>query len=472
MVDPRRIRVLRSAQNDSHGAVIYWVNRDRRAHDNWALLYAQEQALARGVPLRVVFCLVPEFLGATLRQYDFMLRGLAELESDLAAYNIPFTVLLGTPKDVLIPYLLEHPPSLLVTDFEPLRIKKQWIADVASAISAPFHQVDAHNIVPCWEASNKLEFAAYTIRPKIVRQLPTFLTKFPTLQKQDASDVIPSETRNAARNAARNDWSTIRSTLRINTNVGPVDWLVPGEHAAHEKLQQFLMRLSSYANRNDPTKTGQSDLSPYLHFGQLSAQRVALDVMKVLNITADQITEIQPLADGFLEELIVRRELADNFCEYNDHYDRFEGFHAWAQETLNAHRSDVRAHTYTLEQWERAQTHDELWNAAQREMMQTGKMHGFMRMYWAKKILEWTSSPDEALAIAIHLNDTYELDGRDPNGYTGIAWSIGGVHDRAWTERPVYGKIRYMNANGCRRKFDVDGYIRSSLSARNDTLFG
>ncbi|RPI68638.1 MAG: deoxyribodipyrimidine photo-lyase [Ignavibacteriae bacterium] len=464
MVDPRRVRVVgvgaRRGVGARHGVpqrgvpqpVIYWVNRERRAHDNWALLYAQEQALAHGVPLRVVFCLVPEFLGATLRQYDFMLRGLAELEADLAAYNIPLTVLLGTPKDVLVPFINTEQPSLLVTDFEPLRIKKQWIADVAIAISAPFYQVDAHNIVPCWEASTKLEFAAYTIRPKIVRQLPKFLTEFPQLQKQGASDVIPS--------GARNDWSHIRTTLRINTNVKPVDWLVPGERAAREMLQTFVSRLHTYADRNDPTVTGQSNLSPYLHFGQISAQRIALDVMKAINITADRITEIQPLADGFLEELIVRRELADNFTEYNDNYDRFEGFHSWAQETLNVHRSDVRAHTYTLEQWERAETHDELWNAAQREMMQTGKMHGFMRMYWAKKILEWTSSPDEALAIAIHLNDTYELDGRDPNGYTGIAWSIGGVHDRAWTERPVYGKIRYMNANGCRRKFDVDGYIR------------
>ncbi len=461
MVDQRRVRVLRSAQNDIHGAVIpsdsegrviYWVNRDRRVRDNWALLYAQQQARELNTSVHVVFCLVPTFLDATLRQYDFMLRGLAEFESDLAALNIPFTVLLGTPKDVLVPFLHEHPPSLLVTDFEPLRIKKQWIDDVARAVPAPFHQVDAHNIVPCWEASNKLEFAAYTIRPKIVRQLPTYLTEFPVLEKQEASPVIPS--------VARNDWDHIRSTLRINANVKPVDWLEPGERAAQAMLQTFVSRLHTYADRNDPTKTGQSDLSPYLHFGQLSAQRVALEVMKAINITADQITEIQPLADGFLEELIVRRELADNFTEYNADYDRFEGFHAWAQETLNAHRADKRDHTYTLDQWERAATHDELWNAAQREMMNTGKMHGFMRMYWAKKILEWTTTPEEALAIAIYLNDKYELDGRDPNGYTGIAWSIGGVHDRAWTERPVYGKIRYMNANGCRRKFDVEGYIR------------
>jgi deoxyribodipyrimidine photo-lyase len=168
--------------------------------------------------------------------------------------------------------------------------------------------------------------------------------------------------------------------------------------------------------------------------------------------------------ESFLEELIVRRELSDNYCFYNDKYDQFEGFHPWAQKTLNEHRGDKREYVYSLEEFEEAKTHDDLWNAAQMEMVRRGKMHGYMRMYWAKKILEWTESPESALEIAIYLNDKYELDGRDSNGYAGIAWSVGGVHDRAWNERPVFGKIRYMSYNGCKRKFDIKRYIQKNLS--------
>jgi len=162
--------------------------------------------------------------------------------------------------------------------------------------------------------------------------------------------------------------------------------------------------------------------------------------------------------------MIVRRELSDNFCEYEPNYDYFEGFHEWAKKTLNEHRNDEREYLYPKEQFEHADTHDPLWNAAQNQMMNKGKMHGYMRMYWAKKILEWSPNPEEAMQVAIDLNDKYELDGRDPNGYAGIAWSIGGIHDRAWFERPVYGKIRYMNYNGCKSKFNVKRYIEMNES--------
>ena len=207
------------------------------------------------------------------------------------------------------------------------------------------------------------------------------------------------------------------------------------------------MTLSEMDNRT---------ISPYLHFGQISPQRVALEAFK---ISADKKSR-----DAFLEELIVRRELSDNFCFYNANYDNFEGFPAWAKKTLNEHRNDRRKYLYTPEQFENALTHDELWNAAQMEMVKKGKMHGYMRMYWAKKILEWTESPEQAMKIAVYLNDRYELDGRDPNGYAGIAWSIGGVHDRAWNSRPVFGKIRYMSYNGCKSKFDINKYIENVQS--------
>jgi deoxyribodipyrimidine photo-lyase len=221
-------------------------------------------------------------------------------------------------------------------------------------------------------------------------------------------------------------------------------------------LKAFLKnKLGFYEERsNNPTADGLSNLSPYLHFGQISAQRVALEVSR---------TEAQQNGkEAFLEELIVRRELSDNFCYYNENYDHFEGFPNWAKETLNKHRNDTRPYIYSLDTLEDARTHDELWNAAQRQMIVKGKMHGYMRMYWAKKILEWTPSPEEALRIANYLNDRYELDGRETNGYVGVAWSIGGVHDRAWPERPVFGKIRYMSYNGCKSKFKVDAYIEEN----------
>ncbi|MGD8924028.1 MAG: deoxyribodipyrimidine photolyase, partial [Syntrophobacterales bacterium] len=236
-----------------------------------------------------------------------------------------------------------------------------------------------------------------------------------------------------------------------------VDWLLPGEKAAADILDQFLTtKLSTYSSkRNDPNEYAVSHLSPYLHFGQISAQRVALEVRKRKVSKASK--------DDFLEELIVRRELSDNFCYYNPDYDKFAGFPEWAQKTLDEHRNDKREYIYSLEQFESGKTHDDLWNAAQSEMVKTGKMHGYMRMYWAKKILEWTSSPEDALEIAILLNDKYELDGRDTNGYVGIAWSIGGVHDRAWKERSIFGKVRYMSYGGCKAKFSVKTYIEQHL---------
>lgn len=231
-------------------------------------------------------------------------------------------------------------------------------------------------------------------------------------------------------------------------------WIKSGEDEAHLVMKYFLEnKLFLYdKKRNDPTKDGQSNLSPYLHFGQISAQRIVLEVMKT---NADEQSK-----NTFLEELIVRKELSDNYCFYNMNYDNFNGLPEWAKKTLNKHRDDRRKYIYTLEQFENAKTHDDLWNAAQMEMVKKGKMHGYMRMYWAKKILEWSESPEQAFKIAIYLNDKYELDGRDPNGYTGIAWSLGGLHDRAWNERPIFGKVRYMNYNGCKSKFDVIKYIQ------------
>ncbi|OPL10888.1 MAG: deoxyribodipyrimidine photolyase [delta proteobacterium ML8_D] len=441
----RRLRTFKAGRLKK-GPILYWMSRDHRVRDNWALLISQKLSHRDKVPLAVVFCLTPQFLGATFRQYSFMIHGLQEVEQNLAEKDIPFYLISGSPQDEIPEFVKKHEVGCLITDFDPLRLKREWKEWVARNLDIPLMEVDAHNIVPCWLASDKQEYAAYTFRPKIFRALPEFLEEFPPLRQQEFAWIDrPIAT----------DWRSILSGLTVDRKVSEVSRIKPGSEAALTVLKDFLNnKLSHYAEiRNDPNQDGQSNLSPYLHYGQISAQRIAL---KLQNSNLDHTGK-----QAFMEELIIRRELSDNFCLYNMHYGSFDGFPQWARKTLHEHRHDPREYLYSLDQFEQALTHDDLWNAAQREMVKTGKMHGYMRMYWAKKILEWTESPEEALRIAVYLNDRYELDGRDPNGYTGIAWSLGGVHDRAWGERKVFGKIRYMSYKGCKAKFNIDSYIRS-----------
>jgi len=426
------------------GPVIYWMQRDQRAADNWALLHAQDQALDLGRPLGVVFCLVPEFLGAARRQFAFMLAGLRETAARLAEQNIPFLLCEGDPAREIPAVLAGLEAARLVIDFNPLRPVAGWQTDVVEAVTCPVDQVDAHNVVPAWVVSDKQEYAARTIRPKLQRLLPRYLEEFPPLRAHPhtwPADVAPV------------DWARRLDALAQAAHGPRPDWIEPGARAAARVLARFVgHRLAHYDDgRNDPTLDLQSDLSPYLHFGQLAPQRAAL--------AAAAWSGNASARDAFLEELVVRRELSDNFCLFNPDYDSFAGFPDWAQRTLEQHADDPREHLYGLDELESGATHDPLWNAAQGEMKVRGKMHGYLRMYWAKKILEWSRDPAEALQAAIALNDRYELDGRDPNGYVGCAWSIGGVHDRPWQERPVFGKIRYMSQAGCRRKFRVDRYI-------------
>ena len=442
-IHPDRIKILREGTFAS-GPVVYWMSRDQRVRDNWALLKAQETALATKQPLLVVFNLVRGFLGATLRQYDFMLTGLADVERALAKLKIPMVLLAGEPVKTLPAFVKKIGASTLVVDFSPLREPRRWREEVARRISIPMYVVDAHNIVPCWTASDKQEFAAYTIRPKINRRLGEFLTGYPKMVAHPVKRSGKLE---------RIDWEKARRGIRVDRSVVMSNRFQSGESAAHKVLDRFLKKkLTGYHTlSNNPAENYQSDLSPYLHFGQLSAQRVALEVQRF-----DKDIKSQ---EGFLEELIVRRELAENFCYYCPTYDSVESFPDWARKTLTAHACDPRQYLYTRDQLEKAETHDELWNAAQTEMTASGKMHGYMRMYWAKKIVEWTPDVAEALAVGIYLNDKYQLDGRDPNGYAGVAWSVGGVHDRAFGEREIFGKVRYMSYAGCKRKFDINTYI-------------
>lgn len=426
------------------GPVVYWMSRDQRVFDNWALIYAQQKAMEYKTELKIIFVLVPEFLEATIRHYGFMLKGMQELERDLKTLNIPFEILLGQPEEQIRNYIEHNKAGELITDFDPLKIKRVWKEKLIKELQVPFYEVDAHNIVPCREASPKQEYGAYTLRPKINKQLPEYLTEYPEVIRHPF---------NKSSQTLIIDWVSLKQSLKVNTSVAEVSWLKPGTNAAISVLDVFInQKLSHYsAQSNDPTLDMISHMSPYIHFGQISAQRVALEICKT--------NTHQESKDAYLEQLIVRRELADNFCFYSQDYESLKYIPDWAKATLEEHKADLRTYLYTPDQLEQATTHDELWNAAQIEMVKTGKMHNYMRMYWAKKILEWTESPEIAVKTAIYLNDKYELDGRDPNGYTGIMWSIGGIHDRAWKERPVFGKIRYMSYNGCKSKFKIKNYI-------------
>jgi deoxyribodipyrimidine photo-lyase len=446
-LDDRRVRIILNKKTS--GPIAYWMSRDQRVKDNWALIFAQELALYKKQPIVVVFCLQPDFLNAQAKMFNFMLDGLEIIEKDLKELNISFEMLTGDPSTVLMDFIEKYKIGTLIADFSPLRIKRYWIDALRSKLNINFYEVDTHNIVPCWTASNKKEYAAYTIRSKISKLLTEFLIEFPKIKKHRYSWNESDKESN---------WSSLRKSVPINNSSFILDWAESGENKARKVLQLFVNeKLENYTKeRNDPNKNSVSNLSPYLHFGQISSQRVVLESVKSKRIIN--------LKGSFYDEIIVRKELSDNFCYYSPDYDSFNCFHSWAKDTLNQHRKDRRDYLYSLKELEQGKTHDDLWNAAQYQMMKRGKMHGYLRMYWAKKLLEWTETPEKAIEFAIYLNDKYELDGRDPNGYAGIAWSIGGIHDRAWGERNIFGKIRYMSYNGMKRKFNVKQYIEKHIN--------
>lgn len=403
--DERRVMKLYDRPiND--GPIIYWMSRDQRVDDNYSLEYCKKLAKENNQEFEVIFCLIENFLGAGERQYDFMLKGLEYVSARFAKLGIKFNVIKGEPIEIVSNYINKNNAGALITDFDPLRIKRHWQDGVGRKISCSFFVVDNHNIVPVWIASNKQEYGAYTLRPKINKLVDEFLVGLPGC-----------------------DTSGDNEPLKV-----AIDFV-------ENKLEKYDLL------RNNPDADAQSNLSPYLHFGQIYSGRVALMVR--------ESKASKKAKDAFLEELIVRKELSDNFCYYNKNYDNVNGFPDWVKKTLEEHKDDKREYLYTKEQFENALTHDDIWNRAQNDMVTKGKMPGYLRMYWAKKILEWTKDVSEAMEIAIYLNDKYELDGRDPNGYTGIAWSLGGVHDRAWGERKVFGKIRYMSYKGVKSKFSI-----------------
>lgn len=445
----KRVNILSDAKmvDENMKGIAYWMARDQRVQDNWAMLFAQNLAFKNELPLHVIFCLTDKFLGATLRHFKFMLDGLEEVEEECKKLRINFHLLRGDHVVEIPKFVKDNKIGAVVCDFSPLRIHRSWVDGVQKKLpdNIPFIQVDAHNIVPIWVTSDKQEYAARTIRNKINSKLNEFLTEFPPVVKHPHKAKTEPE---------KIDWKKALESIKTDDSVGEVTWIKPGYKQSINMLESFITkRLRLFATkRNDPTVNALSNLSPYFHFGQISVQRAIIEVSKHKSKAKESV-------EAFCEEAIVRRELSDNFCYYNKNYDSIKGIYDWARNTLNDHKKDKRPFIYTRQQLEESKTHDDLWNASQNQLRVEGKLHGFLRMYWAKKILEWTTSPEEALETAIYLNDRYNLDGRDPNGYVGCMWSIGGIHDQGWGERAVFGKIRYMNYEGCKRKFDIKAFI-------------
>lgn len=439
----RRTRLLKDGPSGS-GPVLYWMSRDQRAADNWALQAAVHAAKFLSRPVRVLFCLAPSFSGASSRHYSFLAEGLSLLAQSLARKNIPLEILAGKPGLSVGKRAHSMNASFIVTDFDPYPEKRSWKADLLETAVCPVAETDTHNIVPAWIVSPKKEYSAATFRRKMSPLLSGWLTDIPDLEPMPPMNMKGTRPFSLPEN--------LPGVLSSPEAGASLDWIRPGEAAAATGLRDFLQnRLASYGlQRNDPGIDGLSGLSPWLHFGHLSAQRTAFEVLSAGDTESSR---------AYLEELIVRRELADNFCLYEEAAGTYSGLPEWARKALDSHRNDSRPVIYDMQSLECAKTDDPLWNAAQKEMTIRGKMHGWARMYWAKKILEWSSSPEEAFTTALAMNDRYELDGRDPIGISGISWAIGGLHDRPWPERPVFGTVRYMNYSGAARKFNVKHYI-------------
>ena len=445
MIDPARIHVLNEHPVAKGRYVLYWMQASQRAAFNPALEYAITRANELKQPVVVAFGLMDDYPEANSRHYFFMMEGLADVEKILEKRGIQFVMRHGSPPAVALK--LAQNASVVVCDRGYLRHQRRWRDEVADGAGRQVVEIEGEVVVPVEAASDKQEFAARTIRPKIARLSPRFLVPVKT--------VVPRHTSTIAGVSGDIDLSNVDRAidgLKLDRSVPRSTLLIGGYNQARVLLHQFVgQRLANYTEgRREPSVTGTSMLAAYLHFGQISPVEIALAVYAAKAPVADK--------EACLEELIVRRELAVNFVYYQPHYDQFDGLPAWARKSLQAHAADNRPYVYSRAELESARTHDPYWNAAQREMTLTGYMHNMMRMYWGKKILEWKQTPQEAYADALYLNNKYFLCGRDAASYANVGWLFG-LHDRPWASRPIFGTIRYMNSAGLERKFDMQAYV-------------
>lgn len=453
-MNPLRSQVLYLQKSNPNAKyVLYWMQQSQRIHYNHALDRAIQIANQRQLPLVVLFVLDPHYKEANFRHYMFMLEGLKSVFEWGQKLGFNMVNRIGNPADQVIDFIRDA--DTLIMDQAYLKTPLKWRNDIFQyakehQIQTTIEMVDTDLIVPVKVSSNKAEYGAYTLRPKITKLFESF-------QDFDRLSVLNNQTNLKVPLAFSFD--SIESLCQeygIDDSVIPHPSYHGGYLEAMKRLNEFcLNRISHYEESSDPSTDYTSTLSPYLHFGQISA----LEILSHIQLFVKQ-GRIKPADyEAYKEQLLVRRELAFNYCYYNPGYDDFNQMtEPWAYETMQIHANDVRPYVYKLEDYLTYRTHDPYFNAAMKEMIETGFMHNYMRMYWAKKIIEWSSSYREAYEITLYLNNKYFLDGRDPNSYTGVAWCYG-KHDRAWTERPIFGKLRYMNDKGLERKFDMQGYI-------------
>jgi len=459
----RRVRIRRPGKPLKDGkCVVYWMQRAQRAIDNPALDVAIEAANQLDLPVLVFFSAIANFPSANLRHYVFLNQGLADIEEDLAGRGIELIVR-RPPSNSLEALLAEVQAAMVVGDENPCREPERWRTVLAHRLKIPFWTVDADVLVP----SNLFEkhfYGLHIFKPKLYAHFPEYMVKHRKLK------LVRPWKRPANFESFNVKHDVTAGWKHLDRTVEPIDHLTGGTRAALKRLRDFVANdLAQYpVRRNHPEVEGTSRLSPYLHFGHIGPLTIALAAEAA--VTQGQVP--QPAYDSFIREVIGWRELAVNFVKFVPNYDSIDCAEPWAQKTLREHARDRRNPLYTIDQLEKGETYDQLWNAAQIQMVKSGWMHNYMRMYWAKKILEWSPSPAVAFRSAIYLNDKYELDGRDPNGYAGIAWAIAGVHDRPWFDRPIFGTIRYMSGASTGKKFNSKFYIRNVMTPETPLLTG
>lgn len=438
-----RVTRLNQVGEASGDFVLYWMQQSQRAVWNQALEYAVERANDLDLPLVVCFGLT-SYPDANLRHYTFMLEGLEETAAALKKRSIQFVLRLGDPAEVALE--IGQRAALIVCDRGYLRVQKQWRSALVAKAKCPVVQVECDVIVPVDVASAKQEFAARTLRPKVLKTFENYLEQPSTasLRKSSLGLRLKGERVNVG----------ILHELKLDASVPAVtQFFHGGTKAAVKIFENFLStKFGDYReHRNQPQTSDVSHMSKYLHFGQISPAWLAREARRQKSAGSENIR-------SFIDELLVRRELTMNFCNQNEHYDQWVAIPEWARQSLAKHARDRREHTYTRAELEAGATYDPYWNAAMREMRVSGYMHNYMRMYWGKKILEWSPTPEGAHATALAINNKYFLDGRDANSFANIGWLFG-LHDRPWPERKVFGKVRYMNAAGLERKCDIRAYV-------------
>jgi deoxyribodipyrimidine photo-lyase len=440
-----RVTPLNDRAERDGRCIVYWMQSSLRTSDNPALELAAREANTHRLPLLVLFTVDPSIPMASERSFTFMLESLADVARNVEGTGASMCVRLGSAVEHAIGVCREADASFLITDESHLNEGARRRQEVARSVKVPMLQVDANVVVPVRQIPGE-QYAAYTIRPRLQRLLDRYLQLAPAPEVRDHRAVGVQGDVDVI------DVKRVLKGLKLR-KVVPSPLYSGGERNAGLALQGFVDRkLDGYAdNRNHPELDATSNLSPYLRFGCISP----VSALKTVMDSNGQEADIK----AFTNEALVWRELAENFTFYNRSYRSLEGLPEWASRTLDDHRGDTREHLFSLGELEAGATGDDLWDASQHELLRTGKMSGYMRMYWGKRVIEWTPDPEEALRVLLYLNDKYEIDGRSPNGYAGVLWCFG-KHDRAFGERRVFGKVRYMSPAAVRQKVDLGGYRR------------